>query len=276
MPDSPEPRPAADAGTPSGPPSPAGRPRSARHLLLFGVKRHKRALWITGSIALAVIAGFALFLGLTDIEWATVSGAVNEAINRLPPLAVLPVMAILPIFGFPIAVVYLFAGARFGPLGGGAVVAGITAIHLLGTYVIARSFLRAPLERFIARRHAHLPQVPEDEQVAVAVIATLVPGLPYFVRNYALVLAGVRLRVLFWVCLPIYTARSYVSILLGDMSSDPSRNKFLILAAVDVLKVAICALVIWRLREHHRKYHGHEHDPVPGSDVPAQPNAAGK
>jgi uncharacterized membrane protein YdjX (TVP38/TMEM64 family) len=169
-------------------------------------------------------------------------------------------MALLPIVGFPIAVVYLFAGARFGPLGGGLVVAAVTVIHLLGTYVIARSFLREPLKRLIERKHMHLPQVPNDEQVMVCVIATLVPGLPYFVRNYLMALAGVRLKIYLAVCVPMYVARSYVTILLGDMGADPDRRKFIVLIIVDVLKVLICAIVIWRLRVHHRKFHGHEHD----------------
>jgi uncharacterized membrane protein YdjX (TVP38/TMEM64 family) len=204
--------------------------------------------------------------------------SVTEWIQGLNPVAVLPMMALLPIIGFPISVVYLVAGARFGPVGGGIVVAAVTTVHLLGTYLIARSFLRAPLQRFIERRHAHLPQIPEDEQAAVCLIAALVPGLPYVVRNYLLALAGVKLRYYLGVCLPLYVARSYVSILLGNMSSDPTRTKIIVLIVLDVVKVLICALVIWRLRVHHRKYHGHEHahDDEHGADAPLPPNAAAK
>jgi uncharacterized membrane protein YdjX (TVP38/TMEM64 family) len=263
---------------PGGDPA-ADRPRAARrrkhsahHTLLFGLTRHKGKLWwLAGAVVLALAAA-GLTLHYTDLSWTI----VREWIDALNPLAVLPLMAVLPIVGFPISLVYLFAGARFGPIWGGVVVAGVTVVHLLGTHLIARSFLREPLQRWIERRHAHLPQIPEDEQAAVCVIAALVPGLPYVVRNYLLPLAGVRLRYFFWVCLPIYVARSYVTILLGDMSSDPSRNKIIILIVVDVLKVAICALVIWRLRVHHRKYHGHDHDHEHGSDAVVPPSAAAK
>jgi len=244
--------------------------RSAHHALLFGGgKKQKRALgWLAAGLLLGV--GAVLFIILqTDLEWVM----ITDALHRLNPLAMLPLMAILPIFGFPISMVYLFAGLRFGPVWGGVVVAGVTAVHLLGTYVVGRSFLRKPLERFIERRHAHLPQVPADEQAPVAVIGGLVPGLPYFVRNYLLVLAGLRLRVLFLVCLPLYVARSYVTILLGDMGSDPTRNKLIFLVVLDVLKVAICALVIWRLRVHHRKHHG---QPEAAADAPAPAGAVEK
>lgn len=216
------------------------------------------------------LASVALIILYTDLSWSM----VTDWIDRVNPIAALPLMALLPIGGFPIAIVYLFAGARFGPLWGGVVVAGITVIHLLGTHLIARSFLRAPLQRWIEKRQQRLPQIPEDEQAAVCVIAALVPGLPYFIRNYLLALGGVKLRYMFSVVLPIYVARSYVSILLGDMGSDPTKHKLFILLALDVVKVAICALVIWRLRVHHRKHHGSESEV--SDDALPPPSAAVK
>jgi uncharacterized membrane protein YdjX (TVP38/TMEM64 family) len=251
-------------------PPPAGvQKRSAHHSLLFGVVKSRRAVWTLIAVASVAIATVSLLILYTNLSWANVSDWMDD----LNPAVVLPLMAVLPIAGFPIAVVYLVAGARFGPVWGGVVVAGITVVHLLGTYLVARSFLRAPLQRFIERRNAHLPEVPEDEQAAVCLIAALVPGLPYVVRNYALALAGVRLKYYLGVCLPVYVARSYVTILLGDMTSDPTRTKIIVLVIVDILKVGICALVIWRLRVHHRKYHGH-HDDAP--DAVAPPNVAAK
>jgi uncharacterized membrane protein YdjX (TVP38/TMEM64 family) len=250
------------------------RKRSAHQALLFGAAKHKRAAWaIAAGVALCV-AAVALILFYTDLSWA----GVIDWIDHVNPSAALPLMAVLPILGFPISIVYLFAGVRFGPVGGGVVVAIITALHLLGTYLIANSFLRAPLRRFIERRHKHLPEIPEDEQAAVCVIAALVPGIPYFVRNYLLALGGVKLKYFFMVCLPIYVVRSYVTILLGDMGNDPSKGKLFILLGVDGLKVAICAFVIWRLREHHRKHHGHEHDHHDHHEPDAlpPPNAAAK
>src|SRR5688572_3759995 len=246
------------------------RKRSAHHALLFGMDKHKAKIgWLIAAVVVGIVA-LGLIWRYTDL---TLTDLV-QWIDAQSALVMIPLMAILPIVGFPISVVYLVAGARFGPAWGGVVVAGITAVHLLGTYLIARSFLREPLRRFIERRHAHLPHIPEDEQAAVCVIAALIPGLPYVVRNYLLALAGVKLRYYLWVCLPIYVARSYVTILLGDMSNEPSRTKIIVLVVIDVLKIAICAFVIWRLREHHRKFHGHEHDHGPDAVVP--PSAAAK
>jgi uncharacterized membrane protein YdjX (TVP38/TMEM64 family) len=236
-----------------------GRRHAAHDALLFH-RPKKRHIWI-GVIIVVLLAlavgGIFLF---TDFEFAAVTRAITAWVDTLNPLAVVPLMALLPIVGFPISIVYLIAGARFGVLGGGLVVALVTACHLAGTHLVARSFLRGPIERFVERRHKKLPAIPEDEQVAVSVVVALVPGLPYFVRNCLLALSGVRLRTYFWTCLPIYLARSYVTIMLGDLSGDPTRRGLIVLVVVDVLKVLICAGVIWWLRRHHRRVHGHEHD----------------
>jgi uncharacterized membrane protein YdjX (TVP38/TMEM64 family) len=267
-----------DATTQPPHPDPAPRDRkgaaggrSAHRDFLFSVGKNKRAIGTVLGLLLIVVLSVGLVLLYTDLRWSM----VTEWIDGVNPLLALPLMAFLPIAGFPIAIVYLFAGARFGPLYGGVVVAVITAIHLAGTYLVTRSFLRAPLERWIARRHRHLPQIPEDEQAAVCVIAALVPGLPYFVRNYLLALGGVKLRYLFTVVLPVYVARSYVTILLGDMSADPHRNKIIFLVAIDVLKAGVCAYVIWRLREHHRRHHPDDHPRADPGALPP-PNAAAK
>lgn len=247
-----------------------------------GKKRNlKKTIWIGVSVAVVLAAVIGLLLATTDIDWERFSAGWErfiEGISRLDPVLVIPLMAVLPVFGFPISVVYLVAGARFGPVGGGLVVLVATTCHMLGTYLIGRSVLRGPLQRYIERKHKHLPQVPLDEQAAVTVIAALVPGLPYVVRNYLLVLAGVRLKYLLFVCMPIYVARSYVTILLGDMGSDPSKKGLAILLTIDALKVAICGLVIWRLRLHHRKYHANDEHigdpPAAAEHAAASPSAA--
>jgi uncharacterized membrane protein YdjX (TVP38/TMEM64 family) len=191
-----------------------------------------------------------VLLAFTAFDWSD----IKHLIGILNPEVVVPLMALLPVAGFPIVIVYLVAGARFGPVLGGVVVAAVTAVHLLLTHAVARGALRGPIERWVERRHKRLPDIPADEHAAIALIAGLVPGLPYVVRNYLLAFSGVRLRTYFWICLPIYVARSYVTILLGDLTTAPSGGRLVLLLAIDVIKVGICAGAIWRLRVHHRRH----------------------
>jgi uncharacterized membrane protein YdjX (TVP38/TMEM64 family) len=229
------------------------KPPGAGHALLFAARQVPRRTWVWLALVVALlVAGVAALLVFTEFDWA----GLIRSIAGLPPVLLFVAMALLPIIGFPILPVYLVAGARFGPFGGGLAVAVATVVHLVGANLIARSILRRPLERLLRRWHAHLPEIPKDEEAAVSFIAALVPGIPYAVRNYLFPLMGLRLRVYLWIALPVYVARSYVSILLGDLGTDPDRTRLFILLGVEVLKVAICALVIWWLREHHRRVHG--------------------
>jgi uncharacterized membrane protein YdjX (TVP38/TMEM64 family) len=207
-------------------------------------KLRQRAL-----IGFAIVAVVLVTLPyLVGFDWK----ALQTAITDLNSFLVFALMALLPVAGFSISIVYLIAGAKFGPVLGGVLVAAATAIHLLLTHWISRSFLRAPLQRMLTRKKYHLPEIPAGENGAISVMAALVPGPPYFIRNYLLALSGVPFRTYFWICLSIYVARSYVSIFIGDLSGDPSRSKLFLLVGIYVLKLGICAYLIARLRRRYK------------------------
>jgi uncharacterized membrane protein YdjX (TVP38/TMEM64 family) len=208
-------------------------------------------LWI--SLALLFAAAGAAFVYFTDFEWRW--GDLAVAMQRLNPYLLVFLMAVLPLIGFSVGVVYLVAGVTFGPVLGGVIVLGATAIHLVASHAIARGMLRKHLVRFLENRGYHLPDIPPGENIAIAAMGALMPGVPYFARNYLLALAGVPLRVYFWVCLPIYVARSYIVILLGHAGSDLSTTRVVVFACVYVIKLSVCAYVIARLRRRYRQTH---------------------
>lgn len=199
---------------------------------------------------------------------------IPHVMGRLNPLLVLLLTSILPILGFPISVTYLVLGAKFGPYWGFAAVSGITALHLLGTYLIANSFLREPVQRWLARRKYKVPEVPPGEGVAIVVVAILVPVLPYFIRNTLLALSGIPLRICLLVGVPLYTLRSGVTLFLGDLSSSPSRKGLLILGVIYVVKLAICAVLVWWIRRRHKQKPGS--GPAHASAKSSSPALAGK
>lgn len=174
--------------------------------------------------------------------------SVRDWMQSLDHRLLLVLTAVLPLFGFSISLVYLVIGGVFGGPVGVAVVAGITAIHLVGSHWIGQGYLRERLLRWLEKRKKHLPELPEGQNVSVALMLVLVPGLPYFVRNYLLAVSGIPLRIYFWVCWPIYVIRSCVVLFLGDFSTDLNAKNIMILGGIFALKLGICASIFHRVR----------------------------
>ena len=202
-----------------------------------------------GAALVAVAALLVVLYVRSDVDFEAIIGRIAE----FNGFVVFVLMAVLPVGGFSIGLVYLIAGIKFGPVFGGLAVAGATAVHLIASHWICQTVLRGPLQRFLKRRNHSLPHAPEGEHVSVAAMAALVPGLPYFARNYLLALTDVPLRVYFWVCLPIYVIRSYMVILLGDIGMDVNRRTLAILVGVYVFKLSICGYLLWRIRRRIKR-----------------------
>lgn len=205
--------------------------------------------WVYGSLVVLALAVGVLWLMAAGVEGA----AVIQAMNRLGTGPLVVLAAVLPVAGFPISMVYLLIGARFGPVIGLGIVGGVTAVHLLGTHWIARGFLREPLLRLVKRRGHHVPVVPPGENAAIALMVMLAPAIPYFVRNYVLALSGIPLRIYLWVALPIHVLRSYVALFLGEFGSSPSRGGLVFLGIFYSVKLALFAVVAWWLRARHKR-----------------------
>ena len=199
-----------------------------------------RRLWIAVCVILVVAAVFALH---TRISWTY----LHTALLKLSPTATIAAMAVLPLFGFSIVAVDVITGAKFGFWIGSAVIAGVTAFHLLASYAIARGFLRAPLQRWLARHRERIPHMAATDEIALALLIALVPGPPYFARNYMLALSEVPLRLYFWVVTPLYLARGLVTLSVGDLTGSISRSKIIILGSVYLVKLVVTVVVVKRL-----------------------------
>lgn len=208
--------------------------------------RSKREWWLIGILVLVVAATF-VTLALEFGWW----GKLVRVMDQVNPVLTVVLMILLPLAGFSISVVYVVAGLKFGLWGGALVIVGVTTLHLLGTHWIVRSFLRGPIQRFLARRNYRLPEAPAGAEQSLAAMVALIPGPPYFLRNYALAVSGIPLRRYFWVCLAVYTVRSFVTLALGDLGSDPSRAGFVWLGGIVAVKLIICAFLIRRIRRKH-------------------------
>jgi uncharacterized membrane protein YdjX (TVP38/TMEM64 family) len=212
------------------------------------VSTHQRIRWGWILFAVLLVAAAVVVVNSGAWDW----NALKESLVSMDRLPLLALAALLPLFGFSIGVIYVVIGAVFGGWMGMAVVTGLTVIHLAGSHWIARSFLRGPLQRFLKRRKKHLPDLPKGEEWAVALMTALVPGLPYVVRNYLLALSTVPFRIYAPICLGVYVFRSALVIFLGDFTSDLTWQRVGILGAILLVKVAVCALLLHRLRVRYK------------------------
>src|SRR6266511_5808051 len=94
------------------------------------------------------LLGAALIVSMVGLVWIALAGLglnpheFHTKVSSLNPILTFGLMALLPIFGFSIGVVYVIAGARFGSELGIVLITFATAVHLIGSYWIAKSFLR--------------------------------------------------------------------------------------------------------------------------------------
>ena len=110
------------------------------------------------------------------------------------PWAFFTAYALLPAMGVPMLTFALPAGPVFGEkLGMGTVVllAELAMIvNMAVTYALARRALRPLLEKLMTRLGYKLPEVASDNVNDLLLLLRLTPGIPFFVQNYLLGLAG--------------------------------------------------------------------------------------
>ena len=159
-------------------------------------------------------------------------------------------LALLPIVGFPLSILQIIAGVKFGFWTGMSVTAVAMSVHLLGSHWVASGFLKDPVSRLLARTRFKLPQVHGNEQ---SVLAFLVPFLPgsYTAKNYLMVLGGVSLRTLLCVCLPVYAVRASSGIFLGGASGHLTPWLIVLLILGKIVAVVV---TIWIIKHYRHRF----------------------
>jgi len=201
--------------------------------------RHTRTFWIVSIICVViVIAAFSFIDAKAVHEWA----------QKVPGWLVFALMALTPVIGAPVSILFVIGGARFGTVGGLIASALAIAINLLLTYWMTKFVLRRPIAAFFSNTKYKIPQVPKGESISISLLTALVPGLPYVAKNYLLVLAGVPFRVYFWVLLPAHFLSASIAILFGGMTKDLTKGKIIFLIVYAIVLTLLCKRVISRLR----------------------------
>lgn len=117
---------------------------------------------------------------------------LETALGSAHPALVFGALVVLPLGPFPASVLFILAGSRFGAAVGFLMcLTALTANMSLG-YWLARRLMRGPLERWLTRRGHAIPTFDPADELRFLLLFRITPGMPLFVQNYVLGLAGVR------------------------------------------------------------------------------------
>lgn len=111
---------------------------------------------------------------------------------------------ILPLFGFPISILLVLAGVKFGLWGGmGLAAAGILLHNMLAYHLVHRWF-HARFKNWLEKSGHSIPDMKGQNQVWFTALFATIHGPPYALKLYLLALTDVPFMIYFWVGAPIY------------------------------------------------------------------------
>jgi uncharacterized membrane protein YdjX (TVP38/TMEM64 family) len=177
---------------------------------------------------------------LIDIE------AIHTRADQLNGWVAFGFLTVLPLVGFPVSVLHVAAGIRFGAGWGMVIVSCSILLQLLASYAIVHHW-RHWLEktRWIRRLRE---RVPDGAHPSICIFTVLLPGAPYSAINYVLPLVGVPLRTYVMCCLPLHTLRSTITVVLGDQSDRLTAARLIVLVAYALTVLGASFLTYRRMR----------------------------
>ena len=170
---------------------------------------------------------------------------LHNLTRELDGTLVFLLLVILPLFGFPVSVLHVLAGIRWGARPGLELVVLSIFFQLLASYALVYLF-RPVFERRLQRVK---DRVPTGAHGAVSLFTMLLPGVPYFAKNYVLPLVGVPLPTYLLWAFPLHSLRSSVAVLFGDASNELTPLKIALFIGYGVLITASCAWAFRKLKE---------------------------
>ena len=150
-----------------------------------------------GIAIIAKLALLALFVGLL-VYFYQRGDLTQENLKRiaaaLPTSLFLPAYFFLPLFGFPINVVLLASGMKYGFAVSIAIAVVAMAFHTFAAWHLAHGLFRKRLEDWLRETRFELPKIPEKHQIWFTTVFVTIPGLPYAVKLYSLALTNLPFR----------------------------------------------------------------------------------
>ena len=203
------------------------------------VRRHRIAI-VASVVGIAALFAIITHFGGGD-RW-------KEMMHSLPATALLVSFALLPLTGFPVTLLLLAVGARFGFWTGLAATAVATAVHLFLSYPLSGVF-RRPVTAILKKAGWTLPRLDRRAAWPFSTWLALAPGLSYALKNYTPALAAVPFSIYFLTYYPIHMFTAVLGLLLGGATTNFSWPLVLGLIGYAVIMGVLTKVLTDRLRE---------------------------
>jgi uncharacterized membrane protein YdjX (TVP38/TMEM64 family) len=154
-----------------------------------------------------IVIGCGLFAKFGGHYW-------KEAISNLPAAVLLLCLALLPLTGFPVSLMLVAVGARFGFWPGLAAAAVAIPIHLCLSYPLSGLF-RRPITALVTKAGWTLPTLDRKTAWPFTTWLAFVPGVSYTLKNYTPPLAGVPFGIYFLAFYPVHLCTAVLGLLIG-------------------------------------------------------------
>lgn len=217
------------------------------------LKGSRRLILVLAAVVLVLVA-LGLLHRMIDIP------ELHRRAEGVNGVLVFALITVLPLAGFPVSVVHAVAGIRFGFGLGMMLVAVSIVLQLLASYALVKA-----LPGFFNRRLASLRgRLPKATHHSLTLFTLLVPGVPYFAKNYVLPLAGVPLGIFLLWSVPLHIARSVIGVVFGDLSDNLTPGR---IAGFVAYAAAITLACLWSFRRLQQRMQ----DPPPGAGGRTRP-----
>jgi uncharacterized membrane protein YdjX (TVP38/TMEM64 family) len=193
----------------------------------------KRQMFLAASI-------LALLVYLVSPDKLTLEN-LHQFGTALPTWLFLPAYFVLPLLGFPISVLLLASGLKYGFTISIMIASVGMAFHLFAAWHIAHGYLRRRLEAWLSHTRFDLPTIPQLHQVWFIALFVTLPGLPYVVKLYSLALTNLPFRRYMIMAWFFHVLHSAIFIGLGAAAGKVDSKLMIGMAILTVLMFAIAS-----------------------------------
>lgn len=169
-----------------------------------------------------------------------------DTVSAAHPAWLFLAIAFLPLVGMPASPLLIAAGIRLGTAVGFILVLGALLVNLTAGYWLARRWMRVPLTRWLERRGYKIPQLRPADETQFILLFRVTPGVPLFVQNYLLGLAGVNFRRYLLLSLPVQAAYALAFVWFGQsLNSSATWRVMVSVGALVALVLMVSLLRRW-------------------------------